>query len=115
GLIGLAGLLSTTVGATLGVTSLYLGRKLWSSFGELWFVWWLGDTMGDIIIAPFLLCWVLRPRIESRGWQLAELAALFVGLTAVGIPVLTVPLISGSHSTSASLTIPFITCAALLF
>ena len=55
GLIGLAALLSTTVGATLGVASLCLGGNPWSSFGELWFVWWLGDTMGDVIIAPFLL------------------------------------------------------------
>ena len=115
GLIGLAALLSTTVSATLGVTSLCLGGKPWSSFGELWFVWWLGDTMGDVIIAPFLLCWVLRPRIEWRGLQLAELAALFVGLTAVGIPVLTGHLTPGSAYTSEYLVFPFIIWAALRF
>ena len=115
GLIGLAALLSTTVGATLGVASLCLGGKPWSSFGELWFVWWLGDTMGDVIIAPFLLCWALRPRIEWRGWQLAELAALFAGLTAIGIPVLTGLLISRSDYTSEYLVFPFIIWAALRF
>jgi len=115
GLIGLAALLSTTVGATLGVASLCLAGKPWSSFGELWFVWWLGDTMGDVIIAPFLLCWALRPRIEWRGWQLAELAALFAGLTAIGIPVLTGLLISRSDYTSEYLVFPFIIWAALRF
>ena len=115
GLVGLAGLLSTTVSATLGVTSLCLDGKPWSSFGDLWFIWWLGDTMGNIIVAPFLLCWAVRPRIEWRAWQLAELAALFIGLTAVAVPVLTGHVAPGSDYTAEYLIFPFIIWAALRF
>ena len=116
GVIGLAALLSTTVGATLGVTSLCLGGGMpWADFGSVWFVWWLGDAMGDVIVAPFLLCWAMRPRLEWRGWQAAELAALFLGLTAVGIPVLTGRLMSASNYSSEYLVFPFIIWAALRF
>jgi PAS domain S-box-containing protein len=115
GLIGLAALLSTAIGATVGATALCVAGKPWSSFGELWFIWWLGDAMGDIIVAPCLLCWAARPRIEWRGWQLGELAALFVGLTSAAISVLTAHLMPGSSYTSEYLLFPFIIWAALRF
>src|SRR5262245_44494042 len=52
-LIGLAAGLSTTVSATIGVTSLCLGGvQSWNDFAPLWWLWWLGDATGDLIVAP---------------------------------------------------------------
>ncbi len=54
--VALAGLVSTTVSATIGVTTLALtGNARWADFGPIWLTWWLGDAAGDIVVAPFLL------------------------------------------------------------
>ncbi len=115
GLIGLAALLSTTLSATVGVISLCFGGMPWANFGSVWFVWWLGDAMGDVLVAPFLLCWARRPRIEWRGWRFAEMAALFAGLGAISSVVLTGRLLSAPNYSSEYLVFPFIIWAALRF
>lgn len=54
--------LSTLVSASMGVTSLYLsGIVKASSFIPTWWAWWVGDVMGDLIMAPFLLVWSEKP------------------------------------------------------
>src|SRR5262249_56115872 len=51
-----AALLSTTVSATFGVTTLALtGDARWADFAPIWLTWWLGDAAGDLVVAPFLL------------------------------------------------------------
>src|SRR5438132_819063 len=65
--VALAGLVSTTVSATLGVTTLALtGNARWADFGPIWLTWWLGDAAGDIVVAPFLLL-AFRPRPPGVG------------------------------------------------
>ncbi len=90
GLVVLAAGVSTTVSATVGVTSLCLGEvHSWSSFGRLWWTWWLGDAMGDVVVAPVLLSWAAWPRLRWDPRQLAEAGALLLGLGAVGLIVFT--------------------------
>jgi diguanylate cyclase (GGDEF)-like protein len=77
----LAALLSTTVSATIGVVSLATGGLLaWSSASRVWLTWWLGDAVGDIVIAPALILWIgVRPsRPMARGQMLEAIAAAFV-------------------------------------
>src|SRR5207249_12056531 len=51
----LAGLGSTAVSATIGVTSLSLGGAAsWERFGAIWLTWWLGDAAGALVVAPVL-------------------------------------------------------------
>src|SRR3954454_4047622 len=48
----LAGILSTMVSATIGLTSLWIGDQIQSA-GELpsaWREWWLGDMAGDLLV-----------------------------------------------------------------
>jgi PAS domain S-box-containing protein len=53
-----AGILSTTVSATIGVTSLALGGFLeWDHYGAVWLTWWLGDAAGALIVAPVVILW----------------------------------------------------------
>src|ERR1043166_4876336 len=81
----LAALLSTTVAASLGVTSLALGGLLpWADAPRVWLTWWLGDAVGDIVIAPALILWIgVRPAPSWTRAQLLEAAALTVTLAAV--------------------------------
>src|SRR5262249_23110483 len=58
GRVVLAAGLSTMVSATIGVTSLCLGGvKPWTAYPALWSVWWLGNALGDLVVAPLLLTW----------------------------------------------------------
>ncbi len=68
----LAALFSTTVSATIGVTSLTLaGYALWRDYGSIWFTWWLGDAVGALIVGPILVLWCARGGVpwspESRS------------------------------------------------
>jgi signal transduction histidine kinase len=84
GLVVLAAALSTTLAATVGVTSLCLGGVAsWSRFGTLWWVWWLGDALGALVIAPLLLAWVAGRAGPWPPRRLAELGALLLALVAV--------------------------------
>jgi signal transduction histidine kinase/integral membrane sensor domain MASE1 len=77
GLLGLAAGLSTTVAATVGATSLCLsGIQPWSAFSQLWSVWWLGDAMGILLLAPALLIWGSRPRVQWSRPRAVEAVAL---------------------------------------
>src|SRR2546427_106420 len=56
--VALAGLFSTTVSATVGVTSLATaGYANWERFGVIWLTWWLGDVAGALVVTPVLVLW----------------------------------------------------------
>src|SRR5215831_16142517 len=87
GLILFGAITSTTVSATIGVTSLCLtGMQPWQKFGSLWGVWFLGDGMGVVIVAPVILTLAAaqsRRRIQARG--LSEFVAFMAILTVFAI------------------------------
>jgi diguanylate cyclase (GGDEF)-like protein len=77
----LAGMASTTISATVGVTSLALsGFADWREFGSIWRTWWLGDGAGAVVVTPLVLLWKENPRLNWTREQIAELALLFLGL-----------------------------------
>jgi diguanylate cyclase (GGDEF)-like protein len=82
-----AGVMSTAVAATIGVTSLTLGGfASWNQYWLNWRTWWLGDAAGALIFAPFLLLWTLNPRVKWSKKQFLEASALFIcTLLAAGI------------------------------
>jgi PAS domain S-box-containing protein len=50
----------TTISATIGNLSLYLGgASSLANFGSLWMTWWLGDLTGAVTVAPLILTWSL--------------------------------------------------------
>ncbi|MGE5219464.1 MAG: MASE1 domain-containing protein [Chloroflexota bacterium] len=80
----LAAILSTTVSATIGVTSLSLGKFIRPhDFGPYWFTWWLGDTIGAILLTPFLVLWSLNPRIRWNLRQSLEAAGFLISFILV--------------------------------
>src|SRR3954469_1250315 len=65
-LVVLATCVSTAISATIGVISLALGGvHPWSNFASLWIVWWLGDAMGNLVVAPVLLTFATRKSFWS--------------------------------------------------
>jgi diguanylate cyclase (GGDEF)-like protein len=84
----LAGMLSTGVSATFGVTTLSLGGfSSWSEYGTVWLTWWLGDAAGVLIVAPVVLLWYLQPQLQCKGRQLLEATALLVAVLTLGFTV----------------------------
>jgi signal transduction histidine kinase len=54
----LAGLLSTTVSASIGVVSLLLGGQAANVDSPvIWFTWWLGDAAGAVLMTPLIVLW----------------------------------------------------------
>lgn len=81
----LAGMISTAVSATVGVTTLALGGFAdWSKYGAIWCTWWLGDGVGAVVVTPLLILWWQNPRLEWTRRQVIELAFLFSGLLLTG-------------------------------
>jgi len=81
----LAGMLATTVSATLGVTSLSLGGYAnWANYGAIWLTWWLGDGVGAVVVCPLLILWSADLRVRWQWARLAEFVGLLGGLFLVG-------------------------------
>jgi two-component sensor histidine kinase/integral membrane sensor domain MASE1 len=78
---------TTMISATIGATSLILGHyNSGAPFTYLWWTWWLGDTVGDLIVAPLFIG---LANTRSMLWTYKSLGIfLTVLLTAVGISLL---------------------------
>jgi PAS domain S-box-containing protein len=81
-------LVSTMISATNGVTVLTLAGDRPDSYGSAWLLWWFGDAMGVLIVAPFLLvlydAWRRGPPRRAR---LLEGAAVLLAIVAAGAVV----------------------------
>jgi PAS domain S-box-containing protein len=112
GLVVLAAALSTMVSATIGVTSLCLGGVTpWTAYAAVWSVWWLGDALGDLVVAPLLLTWAGCLRRRPLPGRIAEAGALLLALVAVSLLVFAGR--TAVFSPLAYTVFPFVICAAL--
>src|SRR5881227_740427 len=82
-LVLLAAGLSTTIAATNGATTLWVSGNLSGSYGSEWFLWWSGDAMGILVVAPLLLFWLSTPLWKPRRAELVEALALLGFITSV--------------------------------
>ncbi|HZZ00933.1 MAG TPA: SpoIIE family protein phosphatase [Candidatus Baltobacteraceae bacterium] len=72
------------VSATFGVTMLALaGIVPWRAFGSVWPVWWAGDSMGVLVLAPVLLTFAAKGSTPAHAGRRLELLVLFVALGVV--------------------------------
>ncbi|PYM02164.1 MAG: hypothetical protein DMF19_04035 [Verrucomicrobia bacterium] len=80
-----AAVASTVVSPTIGVTSLALaGFADWPRYGAIWMTWWLGDAAGDLIFAPVVILWGIRPRWRWSGKKDLEVGLLLLLLILLG-------------------------------
>jgi signal transduction histidine kinase len=82
-LVALPAVVTTAVSATVGAMSLELGGVIGSGeFREVWQAWWIGDMIGDLLVAPLLLTWG-APRKGGEVARPGEALALAVTLLGV--------------------------------
>lgn len=63
----LAGLLSCVVSATVGVSALYFSGVITSAvYVNSWWNWWVGDTLGVLIVMPIVVSILYRKHLS---WQ----------------------------------------------
>ena len=81
-LVGLAAMTSTMIGATFGLAGAALmGIGAGESPAGFWAVWWVGDAMGDLLVASLIFVWALPPvRLSLRPLRVLEAALLGVAL-----------------------------------
>ncbi len=93
----LAAVVSTIISPAFGVTSLALaGFADWASYGAIWLTWWLGDTTGDLLIAPLIILWSIALK---RRWNRRE--AVEVGILLLLLFVLSEAVFGGWFTISA--------------
>ncbi|MEG4916541.1 adenylate/guanylate cyclase domain-containing protein [Microcoleus sp. B7-D4] len=64
-LILFGGLISTQISCTIGAFSLYFAGKVdWTEYLSVRWNWWLGDTMGVLILTPLILIF-FRPKVTA--------------------------------------------------
>ena len=86
--VALGGLVSTTISATIGVTTLALaGYASWVDSRPVWFTWWLGDAAGDLIVAPLVLLWARERYPGGLRGRLPEALLLLVCVVNTGLLV----------------------------
>ncbi len=106
----LAAIVSTTVSATIVVTSLALGGfAAWADYRPIWFTWWLGDAAGALIFTPLLVLWAKDPRLRWDGGAIFERALFLLALLPISW------IVFGGVFAFAYLTVPFLVWAAFRF
>ena len=78
----LAGMVSPVISAVIGVSSLRAGGLVAGNAGEVALTWWLGDLGGALIVAPLIIAWATRPRLDWSARRLAEVIGLLLVLAA---------------------------------
>ena len=87
-IVFLAALLSTLISASVGAGTLVLSGAIPAGrFPAAWAVWWTGDAMGVLVVAPFLLVLLQRPWSGSLRERI-EIAALLLLVADVSVLVM---------------------------
>ena len=76
-LIVYGALISTAIAATNGVSVLWVSGELDRSFGSEWLLWWIGDAMGALIVAPLMFV------LSTRPWPQLDRRARLEGLVVL--------------------------------
>jgi PAS domain S-box-containing protein len=113
----LAALLSTTISASVGVSSLLAGGLVArGDVAETWRVWWLGDAAGGLVVGSLLLAWAGRARRALEGRAGTEAAVLGASLIAATLFVfLRPPVAAAAGFIQACMLLPLLIWGAVRF
>ena len=92
GFILVAGALAPPIAATIGVTTLHLGGLVTrAAIGDTWRAWWLGDSIGAVLVAPVILVWATKPVGIPPTRRLMEVWALTLAVVVAGLLLFVLP------------------------
>jgi PAS domain S-box-containing protein len=116
GLIAFGALGSSVVSATIGTSVLYAANAPgWSGFGRVWLIYWLGDSIGVLLLTPLALS-LLNLRTSRLRARIPELVALLLFLAASCFIVIgDLPLVTVRLHFLAFAVLPFVIWAAIRF
>lgn len=85
-----AAMLSCLIASSVGAASLCAsGIVPWPHLGHTWLTWYLGDAVGDVLVAPVMLTWpTLQPPWQNRA-RAAEGLLMLSANTALALLVFT--------------------------
>ena len=109
-LVALGAGVGTLIAATNGVTVLFLADSGRGSFGADWLLWWFGDAVGILMVAPLLLVALTSEKSRPSRVRLLEALVLLASLTALGAVVFV-----GGAWRYPYLLFPFLLWSALRF
>jgi len=112
----LAAGLSTTISASIGVASLAVaGTIAPSQIAVAWRAWWLGDLVGALVVAPFLLVFLSDRRLTIVPRRAAEAAVLILILLSINLYVFGGGALGTESLEQTYLVVPALIFAALRF
>ena len=116
GLIGFGAFGGALLSSAIGITSLYAtGIQPYSGLAAAWFIYWLGDSTGVLLVTPLVFTLPRLLRIRS-GARLAELTALVAGLAAACLVIFgDLPMIPIRLHPMAFAVVPFVMWGAIRF
>ena len=110
-------LITTAISATIGTSTLVLITETPSSaFFDIWITWWVGDLLGALVVAPFILVWLKRFSLRAMRKSIAESIGLILLIVFITWYVFSkTPPIDVTHQAMIYVIFPFIIWAALRF
>ena len=77
--------LTTMVTATIGTIGMMLSDMgEWASFGKVWRLWWAGDALGALVVAPLILVLAPCTSVRVTHWFIVEGIALVLSTVLLG-------------------------------
>ena len=103
------GMFASALSASIGLASLALGGLApFKEFAWIWMTWWMGDLGGFILVAPFPILWIMKPRLTGGRRGITEGVLTLVAIAVFGILVF-----GGTLPGSANYPISFV-CIPML-
>ena len=108
---------ATTISSTIGVITLMVsGSEIQSVVWTVWYTWWIGDFLGALVVAPFILVWFIQSPFKWKLSKVFEASAILVLLLLVSVFVfVNQPAGRATHEALIYVIFPFVIYAALRF
>ncbi len=95
GFVVFGSVIATLISATFGATSLLINHALTASYSDTWLAWWIGDSLGVLVVGSFILAWSKRLDIKFGLEEVVEFILLIVFSILLNLAIFTNLLVIG--------------------